>query len=72
MTAELLHVAPEPHRCQPPHGRDDGWGWNSLLPAGPPGSVWRCPACGRLHVAMAGGWDDAGWLTRWRYRKAGR
>lgn len=65
----MLHVAEEPHRCRPPHGRNcgDGLGVNFLLPAGPPGSVWRC-ACGRLWQAGAGSWFGAGRWTRWHYR----
>lgn len=69
----MLHLAAETHRCRPPLGRDqgDGFGPNPLLPAGPPGSVWRCE-CERLWVAHAGAWDEAGPWLRWRWRKAGR
>ena len=67
----MLHLTAEPHRCKPPHGRDDGYGPNLLLPSGPSGSVWRC-TCGRLWVSEGVSWSEAGLWLRWRWRKAGR
>lgn len=67
-TGRMLHLAAETHECRPPLGRDD-IPFSALLPAGPPGSVWRCH-CGRLWEAGPAEWRHAGRRLRWRYRHA--
>ena len=68
MTGQMLHLGEDPHRCELPYGRKD-IEFGSMLPAGPPGSVWRCN-CGLLWVVSHARWEPANWRTRWRYRKA--
>jgi hypothetical protein len=85
VTGRMLHVAdgqdPE-HQCAPP-GRAFGLvrtaDHSPVIAADvPAGSVWRCD-CGQLWRAerflrdgVSVVWREAGLITAWRYRKAGR